>query len=86
MKDYIFYNEGKKANQVSAGEQTEAVKQENHFYRQNHDSICRFHRARNRILTRVKTYKTHAQLELYQRYLSYKKNRPIARERANSPF
>ena len=34
MKDYIVYNEGKKTNKVSAGEQTAAVKQENHFYRQ----------------------------------------------------
>ena len=34
MKDYIVYNEGKKPNHVSAGEQTAAVNQENHFDRQ----------------------------------------------------
>ena len=83
----------KKTNHVSTEEQTAAVNQENHFYRQtfvllslqtflnsyisrqtkpkryhvkfeqNHDNICRFHRAQNRILTRLKINKSRARSE-----------------------
>ena len=89
-----YFKLGFNSKDYTAGEQTAAVKQENHFYRQtfvlltlqtflnsyifppnktkeryhvkfeqNHDNICRFHRAQIRILTRVKIDEGHAQLE-----------------------